>query len=214
MEYDGLSFFFEGLNELKTKQKEKIALIGKYYPPTQAVIYFLLLKLSTQQIKEVCKKYQNSEEHSFKDLIDELAQLCGIEKHPAYFLPKPAKEVTLYDMQWLCEYLNEHWRKEQHELWSRFWEEQREEKKKKIESISFDSKFRGKKVSPENREMYGKIHEADQERIKTGEDSNFKQSTKVVAKQYRLSTNESKRLYKNFIEWKNHSINKHIHKSR
>jgi hypothetical protein len=64
-------------------------------------------------------------------------------------------------------------------------------------------KFNGRKVSSANKTLYEEIDAADVERIKTGQDSNRKQSWKIVVTNHKIPPNQADRLYKNYIEWKN-----------
>jgi hypothetical protein len=68
---------------------------------------------------------------------------------------------------------------------------------------AFMNKFKGRKVSPANLKLYNEIDAADKRRIEAGEDSNWKQSSNVVVKDHKFTSDQAKRLYKNYIEWKN-----------
>lgn len=74
-------------------------------------------------------------------------------------------------------------------------------KLKKLESDI--SKHRGKKVSPENKELYDLIEQKDNERKERGEDSNYKQSTKVAVREKYKSMIGWEKSYKNFIDYRN-----------
>ena len=83
------------------------------------------------------------------------------------------------------------------------------EDKIKLKKLESDiSRHRGKKVSQENQELYDLIEQKDQERKDRGEDSNYKQSTKVAVKEKYRSAIGWERHYKNFIDYKNSPLKK------
>jgi hypothetical protein len=76
-----------------------------------------------------------------------------------------------------------------------------------IEEVSkLLAKYIGKKVSPERMDLYNEIQAVDNEKMADGQDSNFKQSAKVVSKRHHLTARQSEKLYKSFIEWKNKQL--------
>ena len=83
----------------------------------------------------------------------------------------------------------------------------KEEHDKLMETIKT---MRGKKVKKETFELYCKIVETNNERIKNNEDSNYKKSAQIVLKDNSLSDDEKDQIYKNFNTWFNSPKNQEI----
>jgi DNA-binding PadR family transcriptional regulator len=92
--------FFQRISEANLLHKEKMELIGHYYPPSQGVIYYLLLKLTKEQIRDICEKYALKEEYKLEDFKEELKELCGYETGIFGNPLNPKKKVAFSSLEW------------------------------------------------------------------------------------------------------------------
>jgi hypothetical protein len=79
-------------------------------------------------------------------------------------------------------------------------------KRKKLEAEIL--KYRGRKVSQENLDLYKEVIQTDKERIAEGEDSNYSKSVEKVGKKHHFSERKQHQVYKSFNYWFNNPQNK------
>lgn len=104
MENDPLIDIQDRLREAFKQRKEKIDIIRRYFPPSNGIVYLLLMRLSKERIIEMGEKYKSQKTYRVYDLTNELLSLNGYKNESA--------EFTLNDMQSLESHLNEYWRTE------------------------------------------------------------------------------------------------------
>jgi hypothetical protein len=70
------------------------------------------------------------------------------------------------------------------------------------------SKFEGKKVKPERKEMYDEIEAEDKKQRDRGAESDLMQATRVVGAKHGMGDTEKKRLYHSFMSNRNSKVSK------